>query len=655
MTKWNRFLYQFQKDVKLWLFAALYLSLFRSVFVFSFRNKIGESWGWRDVLFAFLNGFRYDSMVSTYWVLVPFLLSVGCGFFDTERFAERTRNVLGSLFVILSTLLCVVTLGYFREFDDQFNHFLFNLYYDDARAIFLTIWAEYHPLLYLAAIGVVIYLMLVVKDLFLKKDLISRETLTRPLPFPVRVVISLIIVFLLFGGTRGTFKHRPAQRDDAAITKDEFLNKAVLNPYFSLLYAFQEQRDQTGTTGLEMFIPDRNVRKAAQYVFSTHAALNNIDDYLRRPAAGPKNKPARHVFLVLMESYDAWPLMKRYESLGLTNSLKQLARKGLHFESFLPASDGTMSSLTAILTGLPYAGLEINYQNTSRKTYPSSLAETFKRLGYKTRFFYGGYLSWQKAGDFARAQGFEELYGAGHMSSWTSIHEWGLEDEYLFDFVTRTVDDARPSFNFILTTSYHPPYKIDVRKKGFSLEKVPDDLAPLFDGRVDLNMLGHLWYADRCIGVFVQNTEKKLHRAVFAFTGDHYGRKFINARPDYFERSAVPLILYGTDVLRGISLPKGAAGSHIDIGPTLVELAAPKGFAYYAVGNNLLAPRSRFLGTGWWKVIGPDFILSVADSKYYPLPFRPLPQKLPEVKELQQMLNSAYGIGWWRVKQGPEL
>jgi hypothetical protein len=101
---------------------------------------------------------------------------------------------------------------------------------------------------------------------------------------------------LLFGGTRGTFKHRPAQRDDAAITKDEFLNKSVLNPYFSLLYAVHEHKDQTGITGLEMFLPDRDVRKAAQYVFSTHADLNNLDDYLRRSASGPKNKPAHHVF-----------------------------------------------------------------------------------------------------------------------------------------------------------------------------------------------------------------------------------------------------------------------------------------------------------------------------------------------------------------------
>jgi phosphoglycerol transferase MdoB-like AlkP superfamily enzyme len=356
-----------------------------------------------------------------------------------------------------------------------------------------------------------------------------------------------------------------------------------------------------------------------------------------------------------MESYDAWPLLKKYESLGLTSSLKDLARRGIHVESFLPSSDGTMSSLTAIISGLPYTGLEINYQDTSRKTYPSSLAEAFKRLGYKTRFFYGGYLSWQKAGDFARAQGFDELYGAGHMSSWTSIHEWGLEDEYLFDFVAKTVDDARPSFNFILTTSYHPPYKIDVRGKGFPLKKLPDDLAPLFDGRVDLNMLGHLWYADHCIGAFVQNEEKKLHGAVFAFTGDHYGRKFFNAKPDFFERSAVPLILYGKDVLRGVSLPKGAAGSHIDIAPTLIELAAPKGFAYYAVGNNLLAPRSHALGIGWGKMIGPDFIFSVADEKMYPLPFRPLPRKPPAVHDLKELFNTTYGIGWWRVKQGPAL
>ncbi len=656
MRGWNRFLHQYQKDLKLWLFFLLSLSLFRWIFILSFRDKIDATSGGSDIFATALNGMRYDSMAATYWMLVPFLTGVACSAVKAERLSDRVRSLFGSAFVVLSTALSVVTIGYFREYNEQFNHFLFNLYYDDAKAIFLTVWADYHPILYGIAVGAITYVMLKVKNRFFQNGFVQKETVEKFSPgLSYRILFSLLVLSLLVVGMRGSVGRRPMKRQDAAVTKDEFLNKTVMNPYFALLYAAQDHMRQTGTSGLEAFLPDRDARKAAQYVFSRTDSLNDLDEYLKKYAGGAKNKPAHHVFLVLMESGDAWPLLKKYGSLRLTENLKRLGSEGLHIESFLPASDGTMSSLTAIVTSLPYTGVEINYQATARKAYPSSLAATFRRLGYKTRFFYGGYLSWQRLGDFAKDQGFEEVYGGPHMGKWASMHEWGVDDEYLFDFVASKIDDSEPSFSFILTTSFHPPYPLDVWAKGFPVKDVPADIAPLFDNTVSLKVLGHLWYADRCIGAFVRNAEKKLHQAVFAFTGDHYGRKFINARPDYFERSAVPLILYGKNVLRGISLPKGAAGSHIDIGPTLVELAAPKGFTYYSAGNNLLDPRSRFLGIGWLKIIGPDFIFSAADSKFYPISPGPLPRKLPDVNELKRLFNGVYGIGWRRVKQGPEL
>jgi len=42
-----------------------------------------------------------------------------------------------------------------------------------------------------------------------------------------------------------------------------------------------------------------------------------------------------------------------------------------------------------------------------------------------------------------------------------------VDDEYLLDFVVNTVDDSRPSFNIIMTTSYHPPYNVDVWARDF--------------------------------------------------------------------------------------------------------------------------------------------------------------------------------------------
>ncbi len=316
-----------------------------------------------------------------------------------------------------------------------------------------------------------------------------------------------------------------------------------------------------------------------------------------------------------------------------------------------------MQSLTAVVTSIPYARIEMNFQPSSYKPYPSSLFKAFKRLGYRTRLFYGGYLSWQRFGDFARDQGADEIYGAPNMNKGVATHEWGVDDEYLFEFISEKINDSRPSFNLVLNTSYHPPYNVDVRGKGFPLRKVPEDIVPFFDNSLTLKMLGHLWYADKCLGDFVRRTETRLPSTLFAFTGDHYGRKFINPKPEFFERSAVPLILYGQQVMRGISMPDGAAGAHIDIAPTLIELAAPKGFTYYSVGLDLLAPRKQFFGIGQDRVIGRDFLADFTQQspQFRPLPGIPLPKMLPDIAALKKLMDEAYGIGWWRARWGAQL
>ncbi len=658
MQGFNRFLLQFQKDLKQWLFFMLYLLLLRTAFLLFFRNNIDAASPFSDVVLTMLSGLRYDAMVATNCVLIVFLAaSVPSGFAGVDRFAGRVRNAIGALFLAVTSAAWVVTFGYFKEYNDQFNHVIFNLYYDDTKAIFQTIWADYHPIPILLGIGLLSWGTLALQKRFLATGPFFAEPLAeRRFSLPAKVLIVLLILLLLVAGSRGSFGRRPAQRKDVAITVDPFLNKAVVNPYFSLLFAVQDHRLQTGSTGLEAFLPDRNVRKAAQELFQNPRSYDDLDAYLLKRAKGPKGAPPRHVFLFVMESYDAWPFLKKYASLGLTHSLSELGRKGIHFENFLPSSDGTMETLSVVITDLPYAAVEINYQATARKPYPSSIFETFKRLGYRTRLFYGGYLSWQRFGDFARDQGVEEIYGAPHMSKGLATHEWGVDDEYLMDFIANTVDDSRPSFNLIMTTSYHPPYNVDVRAKGFPLKEIPQDLAPVFGDTTSLRILGHLWYADKCLGDFVKKAEGKLSRPLFAFTGDHFGRKFINAKPEFFERSGVPFILYGKEVLRGIKAPKNAAGAHLDIGPTLIELAAPKGFAYYSVGQDLLAPRKEFLGIGLFRVIGKDFILDLSGPpQFHPLPEKTLPKDLPDVKELKAQFDRVYGIGWWRVRQGSKL
>lgn len=654
---WERLFRQLQKDLKLWLFGVAFLEAFRLVFIAAFHAKLGEGFSAAGLAGALLNGFRYDSRAMIIWVAVPVLFSILCAFRDWERLADRVRLGFAVAFLVLSLFLCRVAVGYFEEYDNHFDERMFGLVYDDAGAVMITIWKEHHVILWMLLLAGLAVAGAFALRRYLRNPILKDELARRLLgTTPRRISAAVLAALLVFVAARGSVSRRPVQLKDAAITRDELLNKSVVNPYMALHYTWSAHRRLLRSRGLEVFLPDRNIRAAARLATGRAEDLPDLDAYLLRHAAGSPNPAPRHVFLVVMESYSAWPTLPRFEPLGLTKELSALARDGVSFPAFVASSEGTMSCLDSILLGLPYT-VPVNYQPSARKAYPFSLAAIFKRLGYRTRFFYGGYLSWQNCGQHFRDQGFEEVYGGADMGTWKEADEWGAPDEAIFDLAARTVADEPPSFNLIMTTSNHPPFPIDVAAKGFPLKAVPAELAKDFDGSMPLKAMGHLWYSDRCLGNFVRRVEARKVPALFAVTGDHYGRRYINARPSFFERSAVPFVLYGREALAARAAPPGTVGGQMDIAPTLVELCAPAGFEYQALGRDLLAGGGRNLGVGSERVLGPDFIADLEHGQVHPLslPGVALPEKPPDLGELRRYCNAVHAVAWWRIMRGAEL
>ncbi len=657
MTGWHGFSRQIGKDARLWLLLCAYLLFFRFAFLVVFRGHVDAATAAGDVARAVLQGLRFDAKIVTTFVLPPLLFGAFAGPFGRERMADRFRRGYATAIIAVLSVVCTVAFGYFSVYGDLYNSNLYNFFADDPAAIVVTIWKSYHPILYISAMTALGTAAVLLMRRFLAADGIGARWLAvHANTLPRRIAVILILVCLLAVTGRGTVWGARLKTQEAAVTRDEFLNKSVVNAVYAFWSSYQDYTFNHAVDGLKLFIPDGNIERAARTVSPSRQPGGDIDSYLRRTARGHNAPRPRHVFLVIMESFGAWSLMPEYASLGLAENLSKFAREGCSFERFLPSGPLTAPSYSSIMTSIPSAMVEIIYQDQSQTVYPSSLAAAFKRLGYRTRLFYGGFLSWHRIGDFSRRQGFEELYGAPHMGA-AAKNEWGVDDEYLFRFAAETVTDDVPSFNVILTTSNHPPFTVDVKSKGFPLDAVPPAFASRFGDPASIAMFGHTWYSDQCAGSFVREVSKKLARPLFAFTGDH--PSIVTSRNEklgYAARAEVPFILYGPTVLKGIKAPSGAAGSHLDIAPTLIELAAPRGFAYYSFGQDLLARDRRQMGIGWWNIIGPDYLFSVAAAQLFPLPGRTLPAAgLPNAADLMSQYNAYYGLAWVRVSRGPEL
>lgn len=655
---WGLFAEQARKDARFWVFAFGTFTVLRWLMLVIFSEMFGPAVDVWEILKCLYAGARFDAAVATFWVLPCLLGSVLAAATFRRSLAEKTRFAIVVLFIVASAFLGVVSIGFFAEYKDHFNHWVFGLIFDDMKAVLRTLWKDY-PLIpaVVGILAVAAGMLLLWRRLFEKAWLVPGKVVVRLASWPVRILALLCLVGLVIIGARGSAGRRPVQLKDAAITKDRVLNKLVLNPYSALRYAVSQQLEVMRGKDLRVLWPGGDIIEAVKVAFPLVAEGSDLDAFLARVAQGPPATPAKHVFLVVMESYDAWPLMDRHRSLQLCEGVRTLARNGVLIPAFVSDGSGTMLSINALVTGLPDSGLVVNYMRAGRKPFPTSIASVFKRLGYRTRAFYAGYLSWQRFGDFCAEQDFDEIHGGGDIDeSGLLKREWGVEDDKLLDYVARHVPAEPASFNMILSAGYHPPFTMDVFGLGYPVRAAPPDLRSSFSGRVNLKVLGHLWFSDRCLSNFVLQVEKRLPAAVFAVTGDHWSRRFINERPNVYERSAVLMLWHGSEVLPKMLKGDQLAGSHLDILPTLVELAAPPGFTYHAFGHNLFDLRQPQIGFGVPAIVTPDWFMDPTEpSKVLALSDMTERVATPQERAFARQWQARRAVGWWRVVNGPGL
>src|SRR5205807_2165897 len=150
-----------------------------------------------------------------------------------------------------------------------------------------------------------------------------------------RGVTILLVAIWAFVGAKVWLGRNFAGLKNAASTGDAFLNKIVLNPFFALRYAVWQETTMQKSAGLRNLLPDGDIRGAAAALYPQATNAATLDDCLKRTAPGNAGPPPTHIFIVVMESYDAWAMQPDYAGLHLTDRLKNLASNGVQAQAFI--------------------------------------------------------------------------------------------------------------------------------------------------------------------------------------------------------------------------------------------------------------------------------------------------------------------------------
>ena len=151
-------------DIFLWLALVLLFLAFRVALFWIFRGELAHRPSGQAFLRCFETGLRSDTCAAM-WALLPSLALTLFGFFyPLGLWHQRIRRLTIVIVLTLCAVVFVSDVAYFAEYDDQFNHWIFGLIYDDRRAILITIWKTYPIVLLMVICGLAVALAAWVLD-----------------------------------------------------------------------------------------------------------------------------------------------------------------------------------------------------------------------------------------------------------------------------------------------------------------------------------------------------------------------------------------------------------------------------------------------------------------------------------------------------------
>ena len=600
--------------------------VFRVILFGTEIDRIDGSVNLIDVLQAFLLGLRFDLVISSYILILPFvLLSLNT---IVEKDFKRIRKIVFAwccIFYVASFLVSIIDIPFF-------NHFFVRLTYSSFDALgggdagwILTMISE--EVRYWIFFGVFV-LLSILYVIFSKKIIIN--SVNTPISIskkPIRIILnSLIFVIgfvLVFFGIRGRFAEKsPIRIGTAYFGNNNFLNQLGLNPNFTLLASFIEA--QKNKTTIVNLIDDNeaiaNMRTSLGIIEANDYLLHNI---LARPSNPTTDAFSNYnVVLIIMEGMSAEKMERYGNTKKLTPFLDSIANiehqvqnnsKSYTFDNVYSTSIKTYGGVFSTLFSFP-----IIFGGNPMKIVPllkfQGIASVLKDNNYSTIYFTTHDGQFDGIEGFLYQNDFEKVITQAHYPISQVKTTMGVPDDYMFRFATPILNDLhsknKPFFATFLTGSDHLPYYI------------PDYFTP----KHKETKYQATEYADYSLRTFLELSQKQAwyKNTIFVFVADH-GTAIDVTYPIPLTQYHIPFIVYipnhtcHTEVVSASSTFSNI-GSQIDVAPTILGLLGIN-YINNTLGVNLFNENREFAvldATTKYAVIDKDWFLIVDKDKASP-------------------------------------
>lgn len=551
-------------------------SLLRSFFIFyilfSFLIRIGlYFWSFSEIDFSLVNticvfglGLLYD-LGSISYILLPYVVYLT--FFPTKWHGSKLDKILTYIFFSLFTFILnfsfLAEITFWDEYQRRFN-FISVDYLLYTYEVVENIEQSYPlPLIITAILGLTILVFRITsKNRRFKKTFLSQDVL--------KTKISTLFLFL---GIVSLYQFG-IKNEHAEQFENQFENEISKSGVFSFFAAYNS--NELNYTDFYKTLNPSQINKGIKDLVKQNEATFNKN--FKNPIARTIVKTKVDTFLkpnimfICVESLNSNFMAHFGNTEELTPYMDSLITESVSMTNLQATGTRTIRGLEAITMCIPPTpGRSILKRENNKNLF--TVGDIFREKGYSRTFYYGGDSHFDNMVTYFGNNGydivdrkkehrFDDLITTKRTriadEEVTFENAWGACDEDLFEKVLKMTDQQfaskQPFFNFVMTSSNHPPFtfpegKITVTKNNSKRE-------------------GAVKYTDYAVKEFMEKAKQKpwFKNTVFVFVADHNaysaGRTEINVRKYH-----IPGFIYNLPNQKPQELNQLC--SQIDVFPTL--------------------------------------------------------------------------------------
>lgn len=340
----------------------------------------------------------------------------------------------------------------------------------------------------------------------------------------LQTIVILLLTALLIIPIRGGFGAGTNHTGAVYYSTNIRLCHAAVNPIFCFIESVTHDED---IADRYRFMDDKEATDIFRNMTCTALRGDSVGVFSLRDENQPRN-----VVVIMLESFSKYIMTEAGHVKGITPNLDRYSKEGMYFTRFYANSFRTDRAIVSILSGLPAQPTMSVMDIPHKSTALPSIASAMGRAGYSSTFYYGGDTNYSNMKSYLMGTGFQNVVSDKDFPKELHTGKWGVADGPVYERILKDMiasDKKEKHLRVVMSESSHEPFDVPFK----SHIKEPE--------------LNAFYYADKCLGEFVEALKKKTDwdNTLVLIVPDHLGAYPLNIDNYAMWRYEIPMILLG--------------------------------------------------------------------------------------------------------------